>query len=217
MKKVLKIVGIVLLIIIVILLIHTTRNYIIFTNINKKISKYKDIDNYNAKIITNFENGMTLTMDYYKKGNKQANILERHVNDEINKISTYDNGERVDTFIESTNSEKIAKLNNGSVMPISIINGLEFDTGNKFINFVLSGIAFVKSENCNGQDCYKCINLIAKSSSADGNTWIVNKETGLPVKSFNKESVVEREYSFNSVDDSVFTEPDIGQYKLVND
>ena len=49
----------------------------------------------------------------------------------------------------------------------------------------------------------------------NSDTWIINKETGLPVKSLNKESTVNREYKFNCVEDSIFTEPDISEYKLL--
>lgn len=87
MKKVLKIVGIILLIIILIVLIHTIRNYIILSKLTDKISKYKDSNNYNAKIITTYENGDTLSMDYYKKDNKQAMFIERNFEGKVVKLS----------------------------------------------------------------------------------------------------------------------------------
>lgn len=48
----------------------------------------------------------------------------------------------------------------------------------------------------------------------DSDTWIINKETGLPVRSLNNDSLVDREYKFDCVEDSIFTEPDIKEYKI---
>ena len=43
---------------------------------------------------------------------------------------------------------------------------------------------------------------------------IIDKETGLFLKSTATDDVVEREYEFDNVDDSIFVEPDISQYKI---
>ena len=42
----------------------------------------------------------------------------------------------------------------------------------------------------------------------------IDKETGLFVKTTQNGTTTEREYEFNNVQDSIFIEPDIGQYKL---
>ncbi len=42
----------------------------------------------------------------------------------------------------------------------------------------------------------------------------LEKNTGLYVKSIIDESNSEREYEFDTVDDSIFSEPDISQYTL---
>ena len=70
-KKILKIIGIVFLIIIVIVLIHTIRNYIIITNLQNKVSKYTESTNYYTKSIST-ENGMKVTIEYYKKDKKEV-------------------------------------------------------------------------------------------------------------------------------------------------
>ena len=44
--------------------------------------------------------------------------------------------------------------------------------------------------------------------------YIQKKNTGLYVKSIIDESNSEREYEFDTVDDSIFSEPDISQYTL---
>ena len=64
MKKVLKIIGIIILVFILILLIHTIRNYIIVSKLTDKISVYKDSKNYNAKFVNTDKSGTITVMDY---------------------------------------------------------------------------------------------------------------------------------------------------------
>ena len=214
MKKVLKIIGIILLVLLLIVLIHTIRNYIILSKLSGEISMYKNSNNYNAKFVTDFDNGNTVIMDYYKKDNKQAMFMERKFDGEIVKLSFYDNGERVNMYTESGSSKTVVQ-NTESLMSIQIFNGLEFDeNNNSFTNFLISSIAFIRSEKCDNQDCYRFINILAMFNKDNSDTWIINKETGLPVKSLNKESTVNREYKFDCVEDTIFTEPDISEYKL---
>lgn len=111
-KKILKIIGIVLLIIIVIVLIHTIRNYIIITNLQNKVSKYTESTNYYTKSIST-ENGMKVTIEYYKKDKKEVLKLERDFEGKIAKMTNYNNGERVDTFWDSEEGKKV-KLNNNT-------------------------------------------------------------------------------------------------------
>lgn len=214
MKKVLKIVGIILLIIILIVLIHTIRNYIILSKLTDKISKYKDSNNYNAKIITTYENGDTLSMDYYKKDNKQAMFIERNFEGKVVKLSFYDNGEKANMYTEADSSKTVIQNTDGLVA-ILIFNGLEFDKdNNNFTNFMISAIALIKNEKCKEQDCYRFTNIMSVLRNDDSDTWIINKETGLPVRSLNNDSIVDREYKFDCVEDSIFTEPDIKEYKI---
>ena len=214
MKKVLKIIGIILLVLILIILIHTIRNYIILSKLSDEISKYKNSNNYNAKFVTDFDNGNTVIMDYYKKDNKQAMFMERKFDGETVKLSFYDNGERVNMYTEAGASKKVEQ-NTESLMSIQIFNGLEFDKNNNSLtNFLISSMAFIRSEKCDNQDCYRFTNILTMFNKDNSDTWIINKETGLPLKSLNKESTVNREYKFDCVEDTIFTEPDISEYKL---
>ncbi len=66
-KKILKIIGIILLVIIAIVLIHTTRNYIIIKDLQNKIANYSNSENYHIKATTVSDSGTTSEMKYYKK------------------------------------------------------------------------------------------------------------------------------------------------------
>ena len=78
-KKILKIIGIILLIIIAIFIIHTIRNYIIITDLQNKIAKYSSNTNYSIKSISTSKEGTKVIMEYYKKENKQAIFMEKVV------------------------------------------------------------------------------------------------------------------------------------------
>ena len=47
--------------------------------------------------------------------------------------------------------------------------------------------------------------------------YIIEKETGLLLKTETGNLIGERTYEFDNVDDSIFVEPDISQYKIQKD
>lgn len=212
-KKVLKIIGIIISILIILMLIHTIRNYIIITDLQSKISNYQNSKNYHIKSVANSEDGTTNTkMDYYRKNNKQAIFIERNTNGETIKLSMYDNGERVDTFIETQDS-KNAKLNSDDLMTVNIYNYLETD--NKWQTFLGCITARIKSTNLNGKECYIVKGFLSSTSlTSEGAEIYIDKETGLFLKTTEVKIITERDYEFDKVEDSIFTEPDISQYTL---
>lgn len=211
-KNVLKIALIVIAILLVILIIHTIRNYVIVTDLQNKIAEYNGSTNYHIKSVATENNGTIVKMDYYKKDGKQVVFMERNVNNEITRISMYNNGERTDTFTETKDS-KIAQLNSGTIMSVGIYNNLENDSKWKTILGCIS--AKIKSVDYNGKECYIVKEFMSSTSlTFEGAETYIDKETGLFVKSTEADIVNERSYEFNMVDDSIFTEPDISQYTL---
>lgn len=203
-KKVLKIVGIILLILIVLFLIHTVRNYIIISKLNSKISQYELSDNYHIRIVNKYESGEILTINYYRKGNKQVRITERDANNQIVKMSAYGNGERIDLFFD-TEAEKTANLDIGStILEMEIYNGFNYNTIQE--NIIQSMFSTIKSEEYNGKKCYRLTNK-------EG-TLLIEKETGLRIKGYAEDEEIEFEYEFDKVDEAVFVEPDIGKYQI---
>ena len=211
-KNVLKIALIVIAILLVILIIHTIRNYVIVTDLQNKIAEYNDSTNYHIKSVATENNGTIVKMDYYKKDDKQVVFMERMANNEVTKISMYNNGERTDTFTETKDS-KIAQLNSGTIMSVGIYNHLENDSKWQTILGCIS--AKIKSVDYNGKECYIVKEFMSSTSlTSKGAETYIDKETGIFVKSIEAGIVNEREYEFNTVDDSIFTEPDISQYTL---
>ena len=93
--------------------------------------------------------------------------------------------------------------------PISTL--LLFKNGVFTTNFLISSTAIITSEKCEGQDCYKFRNIF---NLYNGDTYYINKNNGLSVKNINNDFTVIREYKFDCVEDSIFTEPDISEYEV---
>lgn len=214
MKKILMVLGIIIAILVVIVLVHTIRNYMIITDLQNKISQYADSVNYYTKSIATVKDG-TITMEYYRKDNNQVVFLERNLNGTINKVAMYNNGEKTDTFTQTPDT-KIAQLNSGTIMSIGIYNHLE--TENNWQTFLGSMFASVKATNYNGKDCYIIKGFMSSTSlTFEGAETYIEKDTGLFIKDIEGETITEKEYEFDNVDDSIFVEPDISQYTLKSD
>jgi len=216
-KKVLKIFGIILLIVFVLLLVHTIRNYIIIKGLQDSFSKYETSNNYYIKSIANESENVTMTINYYKKDNNQVTFMERKTGDEVIKVAMYDNGERVDVFTDN-DKEKTFRVNaTGNSMPtVEIVN--YFHTDKNWQTICMSALARIKKETYNEKECYVIKNCISPELlyvKDANNDLYIEKETGLCIKSITGNIVTEREYEFDKVEDSIFVEPDISQYKLL--
>lgn len=212
-KSFLKIIGFILLISIILLLVHTFRNFIIISNLQDKLSKYTDSDNFHIKSVTNESNGIIITMNYYQKDNRQAIFLERNNNGDLTKLSMYNNGERIDTFTETADS-KTVKINSSSSITVQIVDVLKTD--NSWQTFLYSILARIKTVNYNGKTCYSIENFLSPYYiyGTEKNEVYLDKETGLLLRQTLDNIISEKDYEFNSVEDSIFVEPDISQYKL---
>lgn len=212
-KKIVKIILLVLLVIVVVFLINTIRKFIIIKDLQAKMSELTLSTNYHIESEAKEENGTIVTLNYYKKDNRQAMLMERNLNGETKKISMYNNGERIDTFIE-TAEDKIVQLDTPSLMEVNLYNYLE--TENDWQTFLASMFVKVKKIEYKEKGCYLITNFISTMymQSYEYGEVYIEKDTGLFLKSVMDGIVTERKYEFNNVDDSVFIEPDIGQYKI---
>ena len=210
-KKIFKIILIIIAVIFIIFLIHTVRNFIIISDLQNKIAEYSDNNNHRIKIISTQSNGIIVKTDYYKKDNNKVVFLEREMNGEKTKVSIYDIGESHHTFTDAKDVKKVS-LNSGFI-EVQIYNGTE--TENIGQTILSSIIADIKSVKENGKEYYQLKHTVSPySMSFEGETILVDKETGLMYKNINSESTATREYEFNNVDDSIFVEPDISEYTI---
>lgn len=217
-KKVLKWVGIVLLIIMAIILINTIRNFVIVKGLQSKIGEYKASTNYAIKLTSKVGDETQLLLDYYVKDNKKAGVMNRISKDQNVKVSFFrrkitDDGEKYDVFWE-TPEEKTVQINTVCLYDAQIYNSLETD--NTWQTILACTLARIKSTECNGKKCYKITNYMSPLflNGTERNEAYVEKETGLGIRIVMDDQVTDKEYSFGNVDDSVFVEPNIGEYKI---
>lgn len=211
-KKILKIIGIIILIIIALVLIHTIRNYIIIKNMQKNFSKYEASTNYYIKSVATDESGAVATMEYYQKSNKQVATIEKNTNGEISKTTMYNNGERTDIFYDNKEG-KTAKIDSKTIIDVQINNFLKSDS--EWQTFLVSIPAKIKSTKYNEKDCYSIKNLPSAFYVAGESSEVyIEKETGLLVKNMQNDITTEKEYKFDCVEDTIFAEPDISQYTI---
>lgn len=208
-KKILKIVLIVILVLIVLLLVNTIRKYIIVKDLQNKISKYTSSNNYHMSLTSyNKIIGQKGKVEYYKKDKKELYIMETTLNEKNAKLSSYNNGERIDVFYEGPDY-KNAEIDSDFISKIELHNGIDY-TGSDLNTFLtcLMGVIKINSTKYNDIDCY-LVTLGGKEK------YYIEKDTGLLLKSFVSNYEVERSYEFNNVSDEVFIEPDIGQYTIL--
>ena len=213
-KKIFKIILIILALVLLFFVVRTVRNYIIITDLQNKIAEYSNSTNHHIKIVSNQSDGTILTTNYYKKDDKEVVFLERNLNGELTKISMYENGESRNMYTE-TKDNKVVNLHSGFI-EVQIFNGTETD--NLLQTIISSIVANITSVSENGKSYYKLSNVLSPYSlSFDGETVLVDKDTGLLYKNVSSFSTVEREFEFGNVDDSIFVEPDISEYTVNND
>lgn len=214
-KKVLKTILLVVLLVIVAFVLYTIRNFIIVKGLQNKIAQYTSISNFSATINQTFTDDSTnVLINYYQDENKQAVILQRtDSNGEVIKMSQYNNGERCDIFWDTKDS-KTAQLNVNNTISVQLTNSLETD--NDWQTLLACTFAVIKSTKYNGKDCYSITNYMSPlfMNGTEKNEVYVDKETGIAIKNIMDNQITEKEYNFNTVDEAVFTEPDIGQYTL---
>lgn len=215
-KKIVITILLIILILIIIFLGFTIRKMIIIKDLNQKISKYVDSDNHYERIINNSSENKTVT-EYYCKGENAVLFLNTTIKStgETRKLTNYYKGEKTNTYIE-TGKDKVALLDsNGLPSKIMIIN---FDYGNNIWNlFQIALATSIKSEEYNGKECYLFNSRMADDCYIEKETGLILKaKYGTEVTENGNESdiIVEYYYEFDNVDDSIFVEPDISQYKI---
>jgi len=213
-KKILKIIGIILLILIILFLIHTIRNFVIIKDLQNKISEYVDSKNHHIKSITTEDDGTIVQLDYYQKDDKQVVFLQRENKEEKTKTSIYNNGESINTYTE-THDTKTVKLNSANSLVVNIANMLE--TENDWQTLLYSITAKIKNIEINGKECYSIDNLFSPyyMYGSEKNETYLEKDTGLLFKQTINNITSQKEYEFNNVDDSIFTEPNINEYTII--
>lgn len=213
MKKILKIVLIIVLFLIALFCIAVLRKVIIIKGIQKTAANYLNSTNYHIESIAKEDNGTKVTINYYQKNDKQAMVMERNLNNQLSTIRMYNNNNQIDMFYD-TPEEKTAHLNTASPMVIGLYD--YFECENLFQTITACIPARIQKIKYDGKTCYVVDNFMSQTMlhGTDVDKVYVDKETGLCIKTNLNGIITDRKYEFDNVDDSVFIEPDIKQYKV---
>lgn len=220
-KKVLKIIGIILLIVFAIFVINTIRKLAIIKSIQRTASQYTSSTNYHIKsVASGMNDGITTTINSYCKNEKKLTVVERSKDGKVDsKLSTYDDGKRKNMFSES---EEIKRVDIGIESEFDIgIRVFDYFEGitNNMQLMCLAIASKVEDIEYNGKKCYRIADCPAPSIMQDAinniNEVYIDKDTGLVIRTHFGNAISEREYEFNNVQDEVFIEPDLKEYEIV--
>ena len=189
----------ILIVILLIFIFHVARNMIIINTMRNKRKEYKNCDNFSFKYYAYNEEGL-LIREFYQKGEKALEITNHNF--------MFDEASR-HVLTVYTDGKKSRALPN-------------FER-EWYLNFLMSMCSFIRSEKCNGVDCYKIysINEDLQYGLLGGFVIYMEKETGLVVRQIGdandkeRTKVVDWEYRFNTVTDDIFIEPDVSEYEHV--
>jgi len=215
-RKILITILLIAIISILAFLAFTIREMITLKNLNIKVAQFVNNNEHYEKIINDSGNTTTIT-EYYCKGDNAVLFLNTTLNStgETRKLTNYFKGDKVNSYIES-GEDKIALLNTNGIPSKVMIR--QVDSGNNLWElFLISLATSIRSEECNGKDCYVL-------SLGENSKTYIDKETGLTLKAIEgtvvdengNESVqtMQYHYEFDNVDDNIFVEPDISKYKI---
>lgn len=214
--KVVKIILIILLVIIVVFLTNAVIKFMIAKQLSENVKQYTSSENYHIKSISYDSDGTQITMNYYKKNDKELTIMEIDKNGTTDKISIYNNGSRKDVFYDNSEGKKV-ELNTDLTIDVQIYD--YFDMQSNLQLFGSNMFAKIKKVDYNGKECYLLNNSFTLTYlwGAEVDEIYIEKDTGLVVKSNIDNHISEREYEFDNVQDEIFAEPDISQYKLIEE
>ena len=229
----------IVIIILLIFFFHVTRNMVIISSIKKHRNEYKNIDNYSINSFNYFfeydsEKSEFVRTNIYQNGDKA--LIDRHItrlgtsDTMVTRWRDYYNGDTLNIYFDSNNNYKNAQLNmQGSYEGYFTIDIINFENP---IDLLLTSIySSIKSEICNGKQCYRISNLPEYTNDALIDVLYIEKDTGLTTRYVSKsvsssyssyddtekiekqEQIINYEYSFNTVTDDIFIEPDISKYE----
>ena len=220
-KKILKIVGIIILVLVVIFLIHVIKNFIILSTIQEKVAKYYEPTNVHYTLTSVKGQQEDLSEVYIKDGHDSKTIMNHFKDKQGNEskiIQVVTQGER--RLYTETKDSKTVKIyhedNSNSGMRISVYDG------DKIRDSIL---LLINTEKIDGKDYY-VLNGPSDSVLYDQNAtetkMYIEKDTGLITKITEKVKVNDEmveytytyKYEFDVVTDADIAGPDISEYTI---
>lgn len=207
-KKILKCIGIIILLLVICFLGNAFRKMMILKELSQKQNEYDGkFENYHQKIVIDKDTSNTV-VEHYSKGSKSItfiNSMIKATGETEEKIMYSDeNGTKIYREKGKENLHE-AELVGFSSMPI----GFEFEEINLWQFLQVTNEWSIQKDNWKEKECYVINHKNWKE--LENKDVYVEKQTGLAVKIGN----YEYEYEFNEVDDSIFSEPDLEKYEII--
>lgn len=207
-RLVIRTILIIVVTIILLLIAHICRNYFIGQEIMRNMIRYMGSTNYHftEKAINKNESSI---VDIYVKNDRRASFTKEDY-DEVGteEMAVYCSGDKMNIYKETTDGKKFAMIGVDNSDPINFFLGYYVDISPfEFLSSLISEVMI------DGKVCYK-INTIFDDVD-DNPDYVFEKETGLIVGLLYEDFSVKLEYEFDKVEDSIFIEPNLEEYEII--
>ncbi len=218
-KSIWKVLLLLFIIILFIFIFLTARKMILLSNLKNKQKEIMNKDNYYAHL-TSYTGTSMKTIDIYHKNDKHyMKEVEFNTPNDVKILDIYNTGNLCNTYITDKSGKYVQK--NGQAYELHILyNDLAY-TKSFWALVKQAVISDIKSDICNGKECYNITNLLDDCKNV-----YIEKDTGLIVRVYGFESsttfenqttvktngLTDFKYQFNQVKDDIFTQPNMSEY-----
>lgn len=209
-----KFILIIVIVLLLVFIVITARKMIIISSLRNKKADCINNDNYFMQI-SSYQGSQVQRLTTYHKNEETLTTLTLFSNDKVTKMIGYKTEELSKSYIDNGN-EKIVSQDT-LVLETALTPFLYEENFAKVFMQAIS--TSIKTEECNGKDCYYFSNLDTFSEGV-----YIDKETGLPVRAFEgtletengeiTNIVVDYKYEFGIVTDENMKVPNEEEYKI---
>ncbi len=245
-KSIILSILLIFLICVLFILIYVARNFFILKSLSSKSQIYQNSQNYHIEVIGDYNGGFSRDMgydkfyfkhifNYYKKLDKTSMIRKEYsplAKPQSHQYAFYfNNSVQGNCYCTSYPSgEKTVETADYNESLHYFLEPLNINIAEIYYNNAKEEawrllVLPIESIEYQGKKCYKIImtpSLISDLFLGDNISFkdisfIVEKATGLPIKAELGYQKYEYKYEFDNVDDSVFIEPNIEEYRNIDD
>lgn len=202
-RLVIRIILIIIVAIILLLIVHCCRNYFIGTELMNNRLKYFGSTNYHLTMKTTNE-----TVDIYVKKDKKASFSKRDYDDEagIKEMAVYVSDGSANVYTKTIDDKNIAAIGVQGDWSVEPYLGQPYSFIDEYEYF----LCLISKATVDGKVCYKVGSIFDYHPD-----FIFEKETGFLVRILDGNYSEEIKYEFDKVEDSIFIEPNLDEYEII--
>lgn len=237
-NKKMNILKLIILLSLVVFIVLTARKVIIISSLSKNAENTINVENYHNVTYSYYLEDYSKT-EVFSLGDKKKIIMTQVKDNKVNKITMFakksenankENSKYIANIyresqdVKDEKTEKVVNLNKEIEIFVNPQNVTK--TENYLQLIVYSILASIKDTTFNGQECYYISNFKSVNNNLEEGMYI-NKSTGLPISSIAYEyknpdgtrgriPTSDYIYEFNVVKEEEFVEPNMDEYKIIN-